>query len=78
MTTQDRRAHGVTPGLRQDYALRTVEQQAAFILPYLHPGMNLLDVGCRPGSITLGLDQMERVGSPEVFYGWSRLSKQIP
>lgn len=55
MVTQDKRAHGVTPGLRQDYALRTAQRQAAFVLPYLHPGMRLLDAGCGPGSITLGL-----------------------
>ena len=57
MASEDRRAHGVTPGLRQDYALRTAEQQAAFLLPYLRPGMDLLDVGCGPGTITLGLAQ---------------------
>ena len=62
MTTQDRRAQGVTPGLRQDYALRTAEQQAAFILPHLHPGMNLLDIGCGPGSITLGLARVVAPG----------------
>ena len=55
MPTQDERAHGVTPGLRQDYVNRTADQQAAFVLPYLHPGMNLLDVGCGPGTITVGL-----------------------
>jgi ubiquinone/menaquinone biosynthesis C-methylase UbiE len=57
MTSQTERAHGVTPGLSQDYVTRTADQQAAFVLPYLHPGMNLLDVGCGPGTITLGLAQ---------------------
>jgi ubiquinone/menaquinone biosynthesis C-methylase UbiE len=55
MTTEAERAHGVTPGLRQDYATRTAERQAAFVLRYLRPGMDLLDVGCGPGTITLGL-----------------------
>jgi SAM-dependent methyltransferase len=51
----EERAHGVTPGLRRDYAGRTAEMQAAFVLPHLGPGMRLLDVGCGPGTITLGL-----------------------
>ena len=55
MITKDNRSHGVTPGLRQDYVKRTAEHQAAFALPHLRPGMDLLDVGCGPGSITLGL-----------------------
>ena len=57
MATQNERAHGVTPGLSQDYVTRTAGQQAMFVLPYLHPGMNLLDIGCGPGTITLGLAQ---------------------
>ncbi len=57
MTSQGERAHGVTPGMSRDYATRTADQQAAFVLPYLRPGMNLLDVGCGPGTITLGLAQ---------------------
>jgi ubiquinone/menaquinone biosynthesis C-methylase UbiE len=57
MTVQGERAHGVTPGLSQDYTARTADQQAAFVLPYLRAGMNLLDVGCGPGTITLGLAQ---------------------
>lgn len=53
--TEPRRAHGVTPGLSRDYADRTVERQGAFVLPLLRPGMRLLDVGCGPGTITVGL-----------------------
>ena len=33
---------------------RTVEHHGAFLLPYLEPGMSLLDCGCGPGSLTLG------------------------
>jgi ubiquinone/menaquinone biosynthesis C-methylase UbiE len=62
MTSQHERAHGVTPALNQDYAARTADQQAAFVLPYLRPGMNLLDVGCGPGTITLGLAQLVAPG----------------
>jgi SAM-dependent methyltransferase len=54
MTSQSERAHGVTPGLSQDYAARTADRQAAFVLPHLRAGMDLLDVGCGPGTITLG------------------------
>jgi ubiquinone/menaquinone biosynthesis C-methylase UbiE len=57
MASQETHAHGVTPRLSQDYADRTAERQAAFLLPYLRPGMDLLDVGCGPGTITLGLAQ---------------------
>lgn len=62
MTSQEERAHGVTPGLQQDYAERTADQQAAFVLPYLRPGVNLLDVGCGPGTITAGLAQVVAPG----------------
>jgi SAM-dependent methyltransferase len=36
-------------------AARTASSEAAFLLPHLRPGLRLLDVGCGPGTITLGL-----------------------
>lgn len=38
-----------------ELAARTASRDAAFLLPRLRPGMRVLDVGCGPGSITLGL-----------------------
>jgi SAM-dependent methyltransferase len=35
--------------------LRTVWNSGDFLLPYLRPGMRVLDCGCGPGSITAGL-----------------------
>ena len=41
----------------QIIAGRRAETHGAFFLPHLRPGMRLLDCGCGPGSITLGLAQ---------------------
>src|SRR5438067_1545844 len=36
---------------------RSATWNAGFILPYLRPGMSLIDCGCGPGAITIGLTQ---------------------
>lgn len=41
--------------VQADYTTRRADAVADFLLPHLKPGMSLLDCGCGPGSITLGL-----------------------
>lgn len=44
--------------VRQSLVGRTAAQCAAFLLHHLRPGMQLLDCGCGPGSITLDLAEI--------------------
>ncbi len=44
-----------SPERHQRHAQRTAEVHARFFLPYLRPGMHLIDCGCGTGSITVGL-----------------------
>ncbi len=46
---------GHQPGALDLMRVRTAERFAAQLLPHLRPGMRLLDCGCGPGSITVGL-----------------------
>jgi SAM-dependent methyltransferase len=56
-TRQEHYVPGYSPATVRHHASRTAAQQAAFFLPHLRPGMSLLDCGCGPGTITIGLAQ---------------------
>jgi len=47
--------HGHDPVIVGSHAQRTAADSAAFLLPYLHDGLRVLDFGCGPGSITADL-----------------------
>jgi SAM-dependent methyltransferase len=55
---------GYTRTVLDIYSRRTLESHGAFFIPHLRPGMAVLDCGCGPGSITLGI--AERVGDGTV------------
>ena len=57
-------------------ARRTIESHGEFFLPYLRPGVSVLDCGCGPGSITLSIAQ--RVGNGRVLgvvFGESQIQR---
>jgi len=47
--------HGHHASVVTQHRKRTAAEAARFLLPHLRPGMRVLDVGCGPGSITVGL-----------------------
>jgi len=47
---------------RPAHGRRTAERWAAFLLPHLRRDMRLLDIGCGPGSITVGLGVEHAIG----------------
>ena len=48
-------AFGYSPAAVGMMESRSAEQNAGFFASRLTPGMNMLDIGCGPGSITVGL-----------------------
>jgi len=48
-------AHALRERHGSALAQRTAQEYAVLLLPHLRPGLALLDLGCGPGSITLGL-----------------------
>ncbi len=54
--------HGHHASVVSQHRKRTAAETARFLLPHLRPGMRVLDVGCGPGSITVGLAEVVAPG----------------
>ena len=54
-TPDDTYTHGHHESVLRSHRWRTVENSAAYLLPHLRPGVDVLDVGCGPGTITVDL-----------------------
>lgn len=51
----DTYSHGHHESVLRSHVWRTAENSAAYLLSSLRPGLDLLDVGCGPGTITVDL-----------------------
>jgi len=51
----DTYTHGHADPVLQSHRWRTVENSAGYLAPHLRAGLDLLDVGCGPGTITVDL-----------------------
>ncbi|QWC85488.1 methyltransferase domain-containing protein [Nocardioidaceae bacterium] len=47
--------HGHDPSVLASHSNRTVENSAAYLVPFLRPGLDVLDLGSGPGTITADL-----------------------
>src|SRR4051794_28399271 len=51
----DTYTHGHADPVLQSHRWRTVDNSAGYLAPHLRPGLEVLDVGCGPGTITVDL-----------------------
>ena len=65
-TGQHRYTMGYRDEWRQVLDRRSAPSNAGHLLPHLRPGMRVLDLGCGPGSISIGLAQAV---APGKLYG---------
>ena len=53
--------HGHHDSVLRSHRWRTAENSAGYLIPYrFHSGARVLDVGCGPGTITVGLEALRR------------------
>ena len=65
---------GFSEEMLQFLQRHTVEANSAFLIPYLRPGMRVLDFGCGPGTISVGL---ARLVAPGEMHGVDMEESQI-
>jgi SAM-dependent methyltransferase len=58
----ERYVHGYAEWTRRWMSQRTATNDLAFLVPHLRTGMEVLDCGCGPGSITVGLAEIVAPG----------------
>ena len=81
--TEERYTLGYSPKTIKQLQRRTAAREAGFLLPHLNAGMRLLDCGCGPGSITVGLAEAVAPGQAvgvdiepsEYRSAWSQAAK---
>ena len=61
--TQATYTHGHHESVLRSHRWRTVENSAAYLLPYLSGGTTVLDVGCGPGTITADIARIVAPGA---------------
>jgi len=59
---QERYVHGYEEWTREWMSQRTAARELQFLLPHLKPAMEVIDCGCGPGSITVGLAELVAPG----------------
>lgn len=60
--TTHRYTHGHGAAVLASHSRRTAQDSAGYLLPHLHRGMDLLDVGCGPASVTADLAELVAPG----------------
>lgn len=65
---------GYAEEMKRIISRRTAATHAAYLLPHLNPGMTALDVGCGPGTISIGL---AKAVEPGEFHGLDMEPSQI-
>src|ERR1700753_3282735 len=54
--------HGHAESVLRSHRTRTAQNSAGYLLPHLRPGLDLLDIGSGPGTITAGLAELVAPG----------------